>query len=56
MGLGLPKTRFLVGLSVELAEALSLGLEWARDNDYGTADGGTGKTASKATALLAADF
>ncbi|MDE0058452.1 MAG: LbtU family siderophore porin [Defluviicoccus sp.] len=56
VGLGLPKTRFLVGLSVELAESLSLSFEWARDNDYGTADGGTGKTANKATALLAAEF
>ncbi len=55
-GLGLPQTRFLVGFSVELAEALSLGLEWSRDRDYGGSADGSGKTKNKATALLAAEF
>ncbi len=54
--LDLPRNRFMVGLSVELAEALSLGVEWSRDRDYGGSAGGSGETANKATALLAAEF
>lgn len=55
-GLELPGSRFLVGFSVEFADGLGLSLEWATDRDYGTGDGGTGKTSSKATAQLAAEF
>ena len=56
LGLGLPKNRFLVGFSVELREALSLSLEWARHQDYGKGAGGTGNSGNAATAVLAAEF
>ena len=56
LALELPETRFLIGFSIELAEALSLSLEWARQQDYSTGDGGTGKDANTATAVLAAEF
>ena len=56
VGLGLPETRFLFGISTELAEALSLSFEWAREEDYSQGDGGTGNTANRATVVLAAEF
>lgn len=56
LALGLPESRFLVGFSVELLEAFSLNLEYARHRDYGRGDGGTGKSGNTATALLAAEF
>ena len=49
-GLELPETRFLVGLAVEMADGVSLGLEWRRDENY------DGNSAQQATALLAASF
>ena len=54
--LDLPESQFLVGFSIDLLENLNLALEWARMQDYGTGDGGTGKDANKATAVLAAEF
>ena len=38
------------------AEGVALGVEWKRDNDYGEADGGTGKDADTFTTLLSAEF
>lgn len=54
--LGLPESQFLFGFSVDLLENLNLALEWAHMRDYGESDGGTGETANKATAVLAAEF
>ena len=54
--LGLPETQFLVGFSVDLLDNLNLALEWARMQDYGEGAGGSGKSANKATAVLAAEF
>lgn len=56
VALELPESRYLVGLSVDLVEGVALGVEWKRDNDYGEADGGTGKDADTFTALLSAEF
>ena len=52
----LPESRFLVGTSIGIADGLTLSLEWARDQDYDTGDGGTGETTDTATAVLAAEF
>ena len=54
--LGLPERRLLVGLSVEMGEGVGLSAEWKRDEDYGEADGGTGKSADTVTVQLAAEF
>lgn len=56
IALGLPESQFLVGYSVDLLENLNLALEWARMQDYSVGDGGTGKDATKVTAVLAAEF
>lgn len=54
--LALPERRALVGLSVEMAEGVGLSAEWKRDEDYGEAEGGTGKNADTVTVQLAAEF
>ncbi len=36
VGLELPKTRFMLAGSIELAEGVALGVEWAHDEDYDT--------------------
>lgn len=54
--LELPENRSLVGLSVEMAEGVALSAEWKRDEDYGEAEGGTGKNADTVTVQLAAEF
>ena len=56
IALELPESSYLVGLSVDLVEGVALGVEWKRDNDYGEADGGTGKDADTFTTLLSAEF
>ena len=54
--LDFPERRALVGLSVEMAEGVALSAEWKRDEDYGEAEGGTGKNADTVTVQLAAEF
>lgn len=54
--LGLPERRALVGLSAEMTEGVALSAEWKRDEDYGEAEGGTGKSADTVTVQLAAEF
>lgn len=54
--LELPKTRIAAAISVEVMDTTTLSFEWARDEDYGTADGGTGETANTATAQVAVEF
>jgi len=56
LALGLPKHRFLAGISVDIVEHVSVSLEWAHDKDYGTGDGGTGKEADTVTGQLAVEF
>ena len=56
IGLELPKKRVLVGLSAEVMDGVSLGVEWARNTDYDVDDGGTGEDTDTFTVLLAAEF
>jgi hypothetical protein len=56
LALELPKERWLLGWSIEMFDRTSLGLEWARDRDYGAHDGGTGKSGDTITAQLAVEF
>lgn len=56
LALELPKKRVLVGLSAEVMDGLSLGVEWARDTDYSIEDGGTGENSDTFTIQLAAEF
>lgn len=52
----LPESRALLGFSYVLDEKTSLGVEFAGDNDYGTADGGTGNSSASLTVQLATEF
>ncbi|MYA96105.1 MAG: LbtU family siderophore porin [Nitrospinae bacterium] len=56
LALELPKKRFLLGLSAEVMDGVSLGVEWARDTDYGVEDGGSGENTDTFTLQLAAEF
>ena len=56
LALELPEKRLLAGLSIGLVDQVGLGVEWAHDEDYGTAEGGTGKSADTATVQLSAEF
>ncbi len=56
VNIGLPETRILVGLSVEILEATSVTVEWGHDEVYGKADGGSGNTNRVITFQLTADF
>ena len=56
LALELPKGRVLIGLSVPVVEGVALAVEWAKDNDYGAADGGSGRKANTVTVQLAAEF
>jgi len=56
VALGLPEQRILAGLSVEILPHTALSFEYARDEDYDTADGGTGETAGTFTTQLAVAF
>lgn len=54
--LGLPKSRLLAGLSLELAEQVGLSLEWRRDEHYGIAAGGAGGSDKVVAGLLSLEF
>lgn len=54
--LELPKKRYLVGLSAEVMDGLSLGVEWARDTDHSADEGGSGEHTDNFTVQLAAEF
>lgn len=56
LDLDLPEQRLLVGLSVALAEYTSVSFEWARDEDYAVADGGTGEDSDTFTVQVALEF
>ncbi len=56
MALELPETRLLISAGMGIYENTSLAIEYLRDEDYGTNDGGTGETADQVTAQLAVEF
>lgn len=56
VGLGLPESRVLFAVSKEIFEATTLSFEHAMDEDYSSADGGTGNDASTTTIQLAVEF
>lgn len=53
---GQPDERYMVGLSMALSDYVGIGLEWAHDEDYSVADGGTGNSADTVTAQFALGF
>ncbi len=56
VNIGLPESRILVALSVEVLEATSVAVEWAHDEEYGKLDGGSGDSNNAITFRLSADF
>jgi len=52
----LPETRFVTSVGFGLTEGLSLALQYAHEEDYDVADGGTGGSADNVTAKLAYEF
>jgi hypothetical protein len=54
--LNLPQSRILAALSWAIDDNTTLGLEYAFDEDYGQAEGGTGESAKTATLQLAVKF
>jgi hypothetical protein len=54
--LGLPEARYAAALSVAVMDNTALSFEWAINEDYGVADGGTGKNTHTGTAQLAVEF
>lgn len=56
LALGLPERRMLIGLSTDIDDNTSLSFEYAKDDDYDTAAGGTGNDKSTITLQLAVSF
>lgn len=57
VALGLPEQRLLAALTVDVMKHTSIAFEWAHDDDYSTADGGTGENGGDtATLQLAVEF
>ncbi len=56
LSLALPETRILFSISHEIFENTTLGYEHSMDEDYSSADGGTGKDGSTSTLQLAVAF
>ena len=56
VALGLPETRYLGSVAVGLMDYTSLALEYIRDEDYATENGGTGNDAQTITMQLAVEF
>lgn len=54
--LGLPESRLLEGVSINIREQTSLSFEWAKSDDYDMADGGTGLSTNQYTAQIAVEF
>ena len=52
----LPETRLVTTVGFGLTEGLSLAFQYAHDEDYDEADGGTGGSADSVTAKLAYEF
>ena len=56
LALELPAQRLLAGFSVGLADWLTATVEWARDEDYASKDGGSGEQVSTITVQFRAKF
>ncbi len=56
LALQLPQSRILAALTMALSDNATIGLEYALDEDYDQADGGTGEDAETATLQLAIEF
>ncbi len=56
VALGLPEKRVLTAFSVAIMKNTSLAFEWAADEDYSVANGGTGNDADTFTTQLAVEF
>lgn len=56
LALGLPESRMLIGLTTDIDDNTSLSFEYAKDDDYDTAVGGTGNDKSTITLQLAVSF
>ncbi|MBN2871547.1 MAG: LbtU family siderophore porin [Halothiobacillaceae bacterium] len=56
IALGLPQRRVLAALSVEIFPSTALSFEYAHDEDYDVADGGTGESAGTFLTQLAVAF
>ena len=56
LALELPARRLLAGVSVELTEWFTPAIEWARDEDYASKDGGSGEQTSTITVQFSAKF
>jgi len=57
VALGLPEMRVAAAFSVGVMENTTLSLEWAHDDDYSTADGGTGENGGNTvTGQIAVEF
>jgi len=56
LALGLPESRYLGSIGMEILPMTTLTLEYARDKDYNEADGGSNEKAHVATAQLAYQF
>ncbi|KTG17254.1 MULTISPECIES: LbtU family siderophore porin [unclassified Guyparkeria] len=56
VALGLPESRVLAALSVEIFRYTALSVEYAHDEDYDIADGGTGESAGTFLTQLAVEF
>ncbi len=54
--LEMPESRVLAGVSVDLMDQVGLALEWAKDEDYGVAHGGSGGDTTTVTTVLSAEF
>lgn len=57
VALGLPERRIAAAISVDVMENTAVSFEWAHDDDYSAADGGTGTSGGDTvTAQLAVEF
>ncbi len=54
--LNLPESRLLGSINVALRQQTSLGFEWAKSDDYGTNEGGSGRSTDMVTAQIAVEF
>jgi len=56
LALELPRNRWLVGVSVEIMDQLSVSAEYSHDRDYGESSGGSGQSANAFVVQVAATF
>ena len=56
LALGLPESKILLAMSVEVMDDTALSFEISNSEDYGTAVGGTGKDANSVTLQFSVGF